>query len=148
MESANALYLDKRELPILDMLDGIWHREKDRRAMRMQKAIKHGEEQPLTPWGYERSQETDFFGQGNDVLLQCPMRRIGTMIQCHNHQFQVDLQACSCSCRRFLDTDIPCGHALSIMYACNRSPAEYFPQYIKAATGSAPTRIKTFHRLT
>jgi hypothetical protein len=132
VEAANAIYLEERELPVLEMLNGIWHKEMDRRAKKLRNAMNGAQTRPLTPWGRARFEEGNFYARQNNVLMHSIPRGIGTVTQRDGSRFQVDLEERTCSCKRFQDTDIPCGHALTVIYACDRAPADYFPEYIKA----------------
>jgi hypothetical protein len=68
---------------------------------------------------------------GGFLWIEEIARGTGTVNQRDGSRFQVDLEARTCSCKRFQDTDIPCGHAISVIYTCGRAPAAYFPAYIK-----------------
>jgi hypothetical protein len=131
VESANALFLDERELPVLDMLDGIWRKEMHRRTSRLQRAIKEARQQPLTPWGRARFQEGALYSEQNDVWMESVEQGLGTVGQRDGRRFQVNLEARTCGCKRFQDTDIPCGHAITVIHACQQAPADYLPEYIR-----------------
>jgi hypothetical protein len=53
----------------------------------------------------------------------------------------------ACYRRRFQDTDIPCGHALTVIYTCERAPADYFPDYIKAESWVATYAASNFPQI-
>lgn len=40
----------------------------------------------------------------------------------------------TCTCCRFQDTGVPCGHAIAVIYKQNVAPASYMPNYLKMAT--------------
>jgi hypothetical protein len=92
-----------------------------------ERAINEARQRPLTPWGLSRFQKGDFSAGRNDVWIEEIARGTGTVTQRDGSRFQVDLEARTCSCKRFQDTDIPCGYAISVIYTCGRAPAEYFP---------------------
>jgi hypothetical protein len=46
----------------------------------------------------------------------------------------VDLQNWSCSCLRFQDPDIPCGHAVALIHRLQKAPADFMPSYVKNRT--------------
>jgi hypothetical protein len=46
----------------------------------------------------------------------------------------VDLEKRSCTCLRFQDTDIPCGHAVAFIRRLNQAPSAYMPDYVKNQT--------------
>jgi hypothetical protein len=120
------LFLEERELPVLKMLNGIWHKEMDRRASRL------------------RFEEGDAFSGQNNVLMHSIPRGIGVVIQRDGKRLQVDLEARTCTCKRFQDNGIPCGHALTVIYTCDRAPAEFFPDYIKTTSWVATYADRNF----
>ncbi|KAA8892724.1 hypothetical protein FN846DRAFT_914969 [Sphaerosporella brunnea] len=46
----------------------------------------------------------------------------------------MDLENWSCSCLRFQNTDIPCGHAVALIDRLQKSPADIMPSYVKNRT--------------
>ena len=49
VEAVNALFLEERGLPVLDMLHGILEKEMDRRSSRQERALRLPVTQPFTP---------------------------------------------------------------------------------------------------
>jgi hypothetical protein len=49
--------------------------------------------------------------------------------------------------RRTYFTDIPCAHALTVIYTCERAPADYFPDYIKAESWVATYAASNFPQI-
>ena len=48
--------------------------------------------------------------------------------------FQTNLEAATCSCKRYQDTLSSCGHAIIVIRRLQRAPIEYIPVYAKQAT--------------
>ena len=79
VESANALFLEERELPVLDMLHGILEKEMDRRSSRQERALKLPVTQPITPYGSAKFIESNHFAQQNNVRMQSVPEGVGTV---------------------------------------------------------------------
>jgi hypothetical protein len=47
---------------------------------------------------------------------------------------EVNLEAAICSCKQYQVNNIPCGHALAMIYALHLSPSDYFPAALSVAT--------------
>lgn len=43
--------------------------------------------------------------------------------------YTVNLASRKCSCRQFFDTDIPCSHAIAVIYRLQQAPIDHMPQY-------------------
>ncbi|KAA8894804.1 hypothetical protein FN846DRAFT_912471 [Sphaerosporella brunnea] len=46
----------------------------------------------------------------------------------------VDFENRTCTCLRFQDTDIPCGHAVALIRRLKQAPSDYMPSYVKNRT--------------
>ena len=66
--------------------------------------------------------------------MQSVLEDDGTVVQRDGRAFQVNLEAATCSCKRYQDTLFPCGHAITVMHRLRRAPIEYIPAYAKRET--------------
>ncbi|KAF8245684.1 hypothetical protein K440DRAFT_529275, partial [Wilcoxina mikolae CBS 423.85] len=138
VEAANALFLDERELSVLSMLHGIWEKEQDRRARREEKALLIPASQLLTPYGVARLAESIHFAQLNTVRMESIPGGVGTVTQSRDgKRYEVNLRTQTCSCKRFQDTKIPCGHAITVMHRIRETPNDYLPDFIKKGVWAA-----------
>ena len=90
--------------------------------------------QPVTPYGSAKFTESNHFAQQNNVRMQSVLEGVGTVTQRDGRAFQVNLEAVTCSCKRYRDTLLPCGHEITVMHRLRRGPIEYIPTYAKRET--------------
>ena len=76
--------------------------------------------------------ESNNFAQQNNVRTQSVLEGVGTVTQRDGQAFQVNLEAATCSCKRYQDTLFPCDHAITVMHRLRRAPTEYIPAYAYA----------------
>jgi hypothetical protein len=57
-----------------------------------------------------------------------------SVLQINDRQFffTVHLDARTCACTRFQDTDIPCGHAVAVINCLKKPPLDYMPRFVHA----------------
>jgi hypothetical protein len=122
VESANALYLEERSLPIVEMIRSIWHKEMHRRFLHLQAARAIDRSQLFTPWATALLRASERFAASFDVAMSDD--NSGTVSQ-NGREWIVDLVARTCSCHRFQDTGVPCGHAIKVIYAIRQQPRTY-----------------------
>ena len=101
VEAANALFLEQRKLPVLDMLHGILEKEMDRRSSRQERAMKLPVTKLFTPYGRAKFTVSNHFAQQNNVQMQSVLEGTGTVTQRDGRAFQVNLEATTCSCKRY-----------------------------------------------
>ena len=53
----------------------------------------------------------------------------GTAVK-ENRRFDVSLEQKTCSCRRYQDTGVPCGHACAVIRAIGKAPRDFMPDYL------------------
>jgi hypothetical protein len=69
----------------------------------------------------------------NQVRMSSRTQAQVTQIQ-DKATFFVDLEKCSCTCYRFQEHRVPCGHAVSVMHRLNLAPADFMPSYLRLTT--------------
>ena len=76
VEAANALFLEERGLPVLDMLNGILEEEMDRKSSRQERALKLPVAQPFTSYGTVKFTESNHFcsAKHRPDAVSCPRR--------------------------------------------------------------------------
>ena len=130
VESANAYFLEDRELPILQMLDSIWHKEMDKRYSRYERASKLPAGCCFIPHDHHLLSEANKYSAENQEPRQS-RRGNARVVQQDGRTFVVNLDARTCTCSRFREFDVPCGHAISVIYRQNEAPVDYMPSYLK-----------------
>jgi hypothetical protein len=157
VESANATYKEERGLPVIDMLIGIYHKEMHRHFLRHQAATQLSATQRFTPWAQALLRESLSFAGRNKVLMATGSNTKSHVTQIPDRQiFLVDLTASTCSCIRYQDTGIPCGHAVATIYHLKaRAPIDYMPETLSRGNwvetykaDMAPFDYECFNRLT
>jgi zinc finger SWIM domain-containing protein 3 len=133
VESINSTFREERELPMLDMLNSIYHKEMDRRFKRLEKAraaiVKHD----FTAHSLLILKEA--LSLASQYNVQVTSATIGRAKRPQSDiVYIVDLENRSCSCLRFQDTDIPCGHAVALIHRLQKAPADFMPAYVKNRT--------------
>lgn len=143
VECMNSIYLEEREQPVLMMLNGIWHKEMDRHYQRYEKA--QSWLQPggflLTGFGIEKLKEGLKFARQYTVQISSPDDALVTRATNGARGYTVNLEARKCTCHHFFDTDIPCVHAIAVIYRLQKAPIDYMPSYCRAETYRESYRI-------
>lgn len=122
--------MEEREEPILHCLIGIWDKEMDRRAERYQLATKRNNNHQFTLRGEALLKESIAWAGRNSVRRSSPTK--GKVTQLNNqYDFEVDLDEKTCTCGRYQDTQVPCGHAVAFIYKIRKASNDYMPDYVK-----------------
>ena len=127
VESANATHLKERELPVLDMACGSCHKEMHRRFLHCQTAMAMQDSQLVTPWGTTLLLQSGRWAQVSNA--QMSDTTYGTAVR-GNHRFDVSLEQKTCSCRRYQDPGVPCGHSCAVIGAIGKAPRDFMPDYL------------------
>ena len=139
-ESLNQVLRFDRELPIMELLDSIWHRVMEKRADRLAAALLAAEEGRLTtPFVEGKLMEGRKWAQSNSVQPSSPT--VGRVVQPNGTIYLVDLAAGTCTCRRYQANGIPCGHAMSLIFANGGTLTGYLPANMSAAQWAATYRV-------
>lgn len=136
VESQNAVLKLDRELPIIVLLDAIWHRVMEKRAGRLAAATALiAEGRTMTPFvegviikGREKA-------QGNSLQLSSPTQ--GRVIQPDGYIYLVDIAAGTCSCCRYQANGIPCEHAICLILRTGQEITPLLPPTLSPATWAA-----------
>ena len=132
VESTNRIFKEKRELPILELLDTIWHYVMSQRFKRYTKATSpsiylH------TPYCYQQLLNNHRWATSNTVQISNNMS--GIITQRNHKTYVVDMVYRTCSCGHFQPNGIPCGHVFSFIYTLQTlipttpSPRDYIPYF-------------------
>lgn len=126
VESQNAVLKLDRELPVVVLLDSIWHRVMEKRAERLTAAsalILEG--RTMTPFVESAIIEGRRSAQGNSLQLSSPTQ--GRVIQPNGCIFLVDIAVGTCSCRKYQANGIPCGHAICLILRTGQEITAFLP---------------------
>ena len=97
-ESLNQVLRFDRELPVVEMLDNLWHRVMEKRAQRLLTASKALAEGSLTtPWVEGKVEEARTWALRNIVQVSSPSK--GRVVQPDGSIHLVNTTARTCSCR-------------------------------------------------
>ena len=131
VECMNSIYLEEREEPVLEMLNGIWHKEMDRRYARYESALKISVEtgSMLTDFGVRKLKNGLSSARQFTVQISSPDSARVMKSTPSTLIYTVNLVSRRCSCRQFFDTDIPCSHAIAVIYRLQQAPIDHMPQY-------------------
>lgn len=148
VESLNNTFLVERELPIVEMLDHIWHRVMDGRFRRRVEAEKWIEEgRQFTKSAQQALDESQHYSTRNSTVYISTVTD-GRVTEDHPHldrrgQLQrrvrrvvlyENTRSGSCSCGRFQENGIPCGHAVAFMQQAGVAPVFYMPEIRSVAS--------------
>jgi len=107
----------------------------DRRSTRQEKALQLSKTQSFTPYCTVKCTESNHYSQQNTIRMKSILHGIGIVTHQHDqHTFHVNLDTATCSCKRYQDTLVPCGHAITTIHRIRRAPIEYVPSYAKRGT--------------
>jgi zinc finger SWIM domain-containing protein 3 len=146
VESINSLLLEERGAPIVELLNGIWHKFMDLRFTRLQDARKTIEKYPgqlSTDFALEVLKESSKFAQHR--LISCQDNLHGSVLSYSNSRYFVDLAAHTCSCGPFQVNGIPCGHATALIHRLRGHPRDFIPEVFGLETYRQTNRYK-YHR--
>ena len=138
MESTNSVWREIRELPPLQLLNGIyqwytttWYKRRQVRLVSgnlilsnaAYQAYKH-RESAAQSFQVLPSSEIDFLvttPHGTEFIVAIPPIALVASEQLQGH----------CSCRKYEDFNAPCSHAIACLLYLNRDPFSLFPCYYK-----------------
>ncbi|KAF8461502.1 hypothetical protein BDZ91DRAFT_373700 [Kalaharituber pfeilii] len=133
----NKVFKGQRELPILALLNHLWHYTMDQRFRRYTAACQRLPKHKLTPYGHQQLRSSQQWAQANTIQISSPISAIVT--QNNNKVYIVDLHFRTCTCGHFQENYIPCGHAYTFIEALQTSaaqstrpsptPRDYIPYY-------------------
>jgi SWIM zinc finger len=130
-ECFNKMILDSREKPILSMLESIRCKLMNRiytKQIAMQKYS--GDICPKIQKKLEKIK---------DLSSKCwpePSSFKKFQVKCITDQFCIDMEAQTCSCRRWQLSGVPCSHAVSVMFFNKENPETYVDDCYHLATYS------------
>ena len=143
VECMNSIYLEEREQPVLMMLNGIWHKEMDRHYQRYEKAeawlLLGGS--LLTSFETEKLKDGLKYARQYTVQISSPDDALVTRAINGARGYTVNLESRKCTCYCFFDTDIPCVHAIAVIYRLRKAPIDYMPSYCRAEIYKESYRI-------
>lgn len=134
VESTNNVFKQDRELPILDLLNNIWHYTMNQRFMRYQQASK--EKSLITEFAYQILLTSQSWAHANTVEISSLTS--GIITQSNKKTYLIDMLLRTCTCGHFSANGIPCGHAFSFIqkiYPSSRTalstitPQDYVPYF-------------------
>lgn len=133
VETVNkGLKLD-RELPIVQLLDALWTRVMDTRFKRLALAADAHESEQWTPWARGKLQAQRLFARTNTIVMRTELQDL--VKQMNNNVYTVDLETKECSCTHFQENGIPCGHAISAIFARpGRDLVAFMPEILSINT--------------
>jgi hypothetical protein len=133
VESINKVLLIDRELPIVLLLNSLWNRIMDQRFKRLDLAINAHTAEKWTPWARGKLQEHRLLARTNTVAMSSDIE--GLVRQVDNNVYTVNLDKKTCSCTVFQENGIPCGHAITTIFARpGRDLVFYMPEALTIAT--------------
>lgn len=152
VESVNGLFVKARAFPALQMLDHIWGYEMNKRFGRLveieRQVTAHRQDpnaphQPhsgptglgFTPWATTKLGISLEFGRRMASAVRMSTRTIGSVLDgTDRERYRVNLAERTCTCRRYQDTGIPCGHAVAVIQRLRQEAADHMPEYTHAET--------------
>jgi len=132
VEATNKVFKEQRELPVLDLLNTIWHYVMNQRFERYAQALAIYP-QIHTPYGYQELVHNQQWAKANMVQISSTVSDIVT--QSNHREFRTDLWLRTCDCGHFQKNGIPCGHTFTLIYALqvrinsHPQPRDYMPYY-------------------
>lgn len=132
VESVNKALIEDRELPILQLLDALWHRVMDERATRLTtatKAILEGF--AYTPFCAGLVTKSRQWARTNQVQVSSPTQ--ARVIGASGLIYLVDLGLGTCSCGRYQVNSVPCGHAMSFIFRQRLTLEPFLPRILSTA---------------
>jgi hypothetical protein len=135
IESVNSLLLEERRMPIVELLNGIWHRVMDIRFKRLQDAKQKIAECPgqlSTDFALASLKESIEFSQHR--LVQVADMLHGSVVSFSGERYTVNLDKHTCTCGRFQVNEIPCGHAVALINKLRLSPRDFIPEFFSLQT--------------
>lgn len=125
-ESFNFILKADRELPVLGLLDQIWHRNMQSRSDRLRKAerlLNKGRVYTPLLEGLIRAGRN--YVQSN--TCQVSSSTTGRVVEPRGLICIVDTVERTCSCGRYQENGVPCGHALTLLSQLGMLITAYLP---------------------
>lgn len=132
VESTNKTLKIDRELSMIQLLDTIWHKLMAERFSRLQLASKPDAGR-FTKFCLKQLSLQRPWARTNRVQLSSTTT--GRVTNGHDGQvYLVDLAHGTCSCMRYQENQIPCGHAIACILQVNRPLEEFLPNSLSIDT--------------
>lgn len=132
VESMNHVLRPQRELPILEMLNDIWHLTMNTRYERYLATSSQVGIDLHSDFALQKLIISRNWSRHNTVRISDQYR--AEVSQANDHTYIVDLSRKFCTCGHFQENDIPCGHAYSFILALHQSPRDYLPHMFTIST--------------
>jgi len=131
MERINFDFKALRELPIVELLQTLWHKV---RYQRYQQATTHNAQ--YTPYCLLKFHAYQIEARQHQAQIASPTEgRIAENTPYGTRYHQVNLQTKSCTCYKYQQNDIPCTHALALILRLNYLfPLVFLPQFCSVQT--------------
>jgi len=105
----------------------------DQRFYRLDLATNTHKAEKWTPWARGKLQEHRLLARTNIVAMRSDTE--GLVRQVNDNVYTVNLDNKTCSCTVFQENGIPCGHAITVIFARNgRSLVQYMPEILNITT--------------
>ena len=131
MESLNQVIKLNQELSVLELLDSLWHQTMEKWADHLVAVMRAlGEGCWGTPFLEGKLMEQRLWACSNTMMPSSPTQ--AHVQQPNNRVMLVDLEAGTCSCRRYQENGIPCGHAMTFIFATGQDLLVYLPPVLSA----------------
>jgi len=131
MESLNQVIKLNWELSVLELLDSLWHWMMEKWADCLVAAMRAlGEGCWGTPFLEGKLMEQRLWACSNTMMPSSPTQ--AHVQQPNNRVMLVDLEAGTCSCHCYQENGIPCGHAMTFIFATGQDLLVYLPPMLSA----------------
>jgi hypothetical protein len=133
VETQNNILKLNRKLLILTLLDFIYHRVMEKRALRSQIAAKLVESgKPTAPYVEEILQDAKQPALANETQISSITE--ARVVQPNKSTYVVNLANGTCTCKHFQNSGIFCGHAFSTIHKLEHSVLNYLPNNSSSGT--------------
>jgi len=133
VKSVNKTLMLDQELLILQLLDSLWNRVMDLRFHRLKLATSAHTSEKWTPWARAKLQEHCLLACTNSVVMRSNTQ--GIVKQLNSNVYPVDLEEGTCSCLVYQENGIPCGHAITAIFAVQgQDITPYMPDILTIKT--------------
>ena len=127
VESVNSTFVDERKQSCIELLDGIWNKTLNLRYERKEQSFQYLPNEHLTSYGNTLLHLSFQNAQHRTVQLSDEFNGIVTSFT--GKRYVVDFQKLICTCGRYQEVGIPCGHAIACIRKLQRPPRDYIPEY-------------------
>ena len=105
----------------------------DTRFKRLELAINAHKAERWTPWARGKLQEHRLLARTNTIVMRSESE--GLVKQLNGNIYTVDLETMECLCKGFQENSIPCGHAITAIFARpRRDLVPFMPEILSVAT--------------